>query len=274
MLTRQFDIERVQDGSSQHVADIVATEEPLQIRLKYWFKDLSKTVPLAVTMRTPGNDREFAAGFLLTEGIVETPQEIVEIRVLGTEPSNEILVEVAPSVDVDTWTLSRNGPLNASCGICGKRTLDELPDHVHPLPDSALTLTPKLISSLPALLRSHQAGFGQTGGLHAAALVNPWGEIESAFEDIGRHNALDKLIGREFLQARTPLAHRVIFLSSRSSFELVQKAVMAGAPVLATVGGPSSLAIEMARRYGLTLIGFVRGERFNVYAGERRVRLE
>lgn len=273
-LIREFEIGRVERGSCARVPDSVAAEEPLQIRLRYWFKGASKTAPLAMTMRTPGHDREFAAGFLLTEGVVQKPGEIVEIRALGMEPSNEILVELAPNVDVDLWMLSRSGPLNTGCGICGKRSIEALSGSVRPLPPSSLTLSPKLIESFPALLRSHQNGFGQTGGLHAAALIDANGSIESAFEDIGRHNALDKLIGREFLAGRTPLSDRVLFLSSRSSFELVQKAMMAGAPVLATVGGPSSLAIEMARAYGLTLIGFVRGERFNVYAGEWRLKLE
>jgi FdhD protein len=222
-------------------------------------------------MRTPGHDREFAAGYLLTEGIIEQREDIVEIRTIGVEPSNEILVELAENVDVDTWMLTRNGPLNASCGICGKRSVEALSKQVRPLGDSGLRITPKLVESLPALLRSHQDGFGQTGGLHAAALVSSEGSLESAFEDIGRHNALDKLIGCELLRGGTPLSDRVLFLSSRSSFELVQKAMMAGAPVLATVGGPSSLAIDMARSYGLTLIGFVRGERFNVYSGEWRL---
>ena len=270
---RPFQIQRVKNGVSELLLDAVAAEEPLQLRIKYAFKQVSRTSPLAITMRTPGNDGEFAAGYLLSEGIVEKREDIAGIRAIGIEPCNEILVELSPNVDVDTWMLARNGPLNASCGICGKRSVESLVTSARPLADSGLTtVTAKLIEKLPALLRSHQDGFGQTGGLHAAALFNAAGEMEAVFEDIGRHNALDKLIGHELLLGRTPLSERVIFLSSRSSFELVQKAMRAGAPVLVTVGGPSSLAIDMARSYGLTLIGFVRGERFNVYSGEWRLR--
>ena len=270
-LVRVFDIKRIEHGCSERRIDTVAAEEPLQVRLQYWFKDVPTVTALALTMRTPGNDREFAAGYLLTEGIIEKREDIQELRSIGTEPSNEIVVELAPAVDVDSWMLSRNGPLNASCGICGKRSIEALSAYTRPLRTDGPIITSKLIESLPPLLRSHQAGFGQTGGLHAAALITPDGAIQAAFEDIGRHNALDKLIGHELLGGRTPLANGILFLSSRSSFELVQKAMMAGAPVLATVGGPSSLAIEMARTYGLTLIGFVRGERFNIYSGEWRL---
>jgi FdhD protein len=270
-LVRRFDIKRIEQGCSERRIDTVAAEEPLQIRLKYWFKDASVVTPLALTMRTPGHDREFAAGYLFTEGIIEKRQDIEGLHSIGTEPSNEIVAQLAKGVDVDTWMLNRNGPLNASCGICGKRSVEALSTYARPLREDGPLFTSKLIESLPPLLRSHQAGFGQTGGLHAAALIAPDGSIQATFEDIGRHNALDKLIGYEFLGGRTPLSNSILFLSSRSSFELVQKAMMAGAPVLATVGGPSSLAIETARSYGLTLIGFVRGERFNVYSGEWRL---
>lgn len=274
-LTRKFDIERIENGSAARMSDVVAAEEPLQIRIQYRFKDVVKTAPLAMAMRTPGNDRELATGLLMSEGIVTSSSDIIEIRPLGAEPCNEILVELAGNVDVDEWMLARSGPLNASCGICGKRSIDAISLHARPLPrDPDRWITTKLISSLPPLLRSHQEGFGKTGGLHAAALVSDRGEIESAFEDIGRHNALDKLIGHELLRGRTPLSRRILFLSSRSSYELVQKAVLSGAPVLATVGGPSSLAIETARAFGLTLIGFVRDQRFNVYAGDWRLKSE
>lgn len=270
-LVRQFQIKRVERGCAAQLADTVAAEEPLQLHLKYWFKGASKTTALAMTMRTPGHDRQFAAGYLLTEGIIEKREDIEAVRAIGTEPSDEILVELAPEVDVDTWMLARNGLLNAGCGICGKRSIEALATQTRPLLDAGLTITPQLVESLPDLLRSHQDGFGQSGGLHAAALINARGEIEAAFEDIGRHNALDKLIGDALLSGQVPLSDRILFLSSRSSFELVQKAMMAGCPVLATVGGPSSLAIESARTYGLTLLGFVRGDRFNIYSGEWRL---
>lgn len=270
-VVRQFDIKRVDHGFSRRVLDTVAAEEPLQISLKYWFKDARVTTRLALTMRTPGHDLEFAAGYLLTEGIIEKRADITDLRAIGTEPSNEIVVELAQTVDIDGWMLARNSPLNSSCGICGKRSIETLAAQARPLTHSGLATTRQVIESLPTLLRSRQEGFGQTGGLHAAALITFDGRLEAVFEDIGRHNALDKLIGHEFLNGRTPLNDLILFLSSRSSFELVQKAMMAGAPVLATIGGPSSLAIETARSYGLTLIGFVHGDRFNVYSGEWRL---
>ncbi len=271
LLVRQFRIERYSQGSRQQLIDTVAAEEPLQLRLQYWVKEARKTTPLALTMRTPGADRELAAGYLLTEGIIEHPSQIEAVRSIGTEPSNEIVVELAREVDVDTWMLARNGPLNASCGICGKRTIEALTAHSRPLANTDLKLSPALVEGLPDLLRAHQDGFGQTGGLHAAALVNAQGNIESAFEDIGRHNALDKLIGHALLNGIFPLSNAIVFLSSRSSLELVQKTMMAGASVLATVGGPSSLAIETALNYGITLIGFIRAGRFNVYSGNWRI---
>ncbi len=272
-LVRRFEVKRIRNGMTERVLDSVAVEEPLEIRLSYYFKDMRTTTSLAVTMRTPGHDRELAAGFLLTEGIVRERGDIVEVRQMGIQPSGEILVELAKHIDVDAWRLARNSFVSASCGICGKRTREALRPQVPALPESTLTLSRQFIESLPELLRAHQEGFADTGGLHAAALINARGELESSFEDIGRHNALDKLIGHHLLAGGSPLSESVMFLSSRSSFELVQKAAMAGCPILATVGGPSSLAIEAARDYGLTLIGFVREQRFNVYSGEWRINL-
>jgi FdhD protein len=272
-LVRRFEVKRIGNGIAERVLDSVATEEPLEIRLSYYFKDVRTTTSLAVTMRTPGHDRELAAGFLLTEGIVRERGDIVEVRQMGIQPSGEILVELAKHIDVDAWRLARNSFVSASCGICGKRTREALRSQVPSAPQSTLTLSRQFIGNLPELLRGHQEGFAETGGLHAAALINARGELESSFEDIGRHNALDKLIGHNFLAGGSPLQEHVVFLSSRSSFELVQKTAMAGCPILATVGGPSSLAIEAARDYGLTLIGFVRQQRFNVYSGEWRINL-
>ena len=272
-LVRCFDIKRIHTDIAERVLDNVATEEPLEIRLSYWFKDVRVTITLAITMRTPGHDRELAAGYLLTEGIIRKIDDIVEVRQIGTQPSGEILVEVAKHIDVDAWRVARNSFVGASCGICGKRTREALAAEVKELPKSVLVVDRKFVGNLPELLRSRQEGFAQTGGLHAAALINADGELEVSFEDIGRHNALDKLIGHRLLAGGASLTEYVIFLSSRSSFELVQKAAMAGCPILATVGGPSSLAIEAARDYGLTLIGFVREDRFNVYSGEWRIDL-
>lgn len=263
------------NAALERVIDTVAVEEPLEIRASYWFKDSQLSDSLALTMRTPGHDRELAAGFLLSEGIVRQRSDLLEIRRLGDDSSNEIIVELAKGVDFEGWRMARSTFLNSSCGVCGKRSRDavaqQLAGEVEGDEGGSLRLSAALIESLPDLLTERQRGFEQTGGLHAAALVTSNGRMEAVFEDIGRHNALDKLIGWAFLNGLTPLRDRLLLLSSRSSFELVQKAVMAGAPAIATVGGPSSLAIETARDFGITLLGFVREGRFNVYSGEWRI---
>ena len=272
-LVRRFSVKRMGDAETERILDTVAAEEPLEIRASYWFKDAPITDSLALTMRTPGHDRELAAGFLVSEGIVRERANLVDVRPLGGEASNEIVVELSKGIDFEGWRLARSTFVNSSCGVCGKRSRDAIAQQ---LPDSEaqtgnFRLNAALIETLPGSLREHQQGFLKTGGLHAAALVNACGEMEAVFEDIGRHNALDKVIGWAFLNGRIPLRDHLLFLSSRSSFELIQKAAMAGAPAIATVGGPSSLAIETARDFGITLLGFVRDRRFNVYSGEWRI---
>jgi FdhD protein len=274
-LIRRFGVKRFRQADAERIVDTVAVEEPLEIRASYWFKDARISDSLALTMRTPGNDQELAAGFLVSEGIVRERADLLDVRALGGEATNEIVVELSKGIDFEGWRLARSTFVNSSCGVCGKRSRDAIVEQL--LNDVAseerdrFRLDPALIETLPGLLRERQQGFKLTGGLHAAALVNASGEIEAAFEDIGRHNALDKLIGWAFLNERTPLRNSILFLSSRSSFELIQKTARAGAPVIATVGGPSSLAIETARDFGITLIGFVREQRFNVYSGEWRI---
>ena len=269
-LARQVPVKRVEGLEARRVTDLVAVEEPLEIRLGYWVKDSHRTESLALAMRTPGHDRELALGFLYSEGVIRSAEEVREVRSIGGELSNELLIEVAHEVDVEMWRMSRATFVSSSCGVCGKRSIEALAERAQ-VQEDGFTVLPELIQRLPDLLNSGQAGFAQTGGLHAAALIGSEGELEAVFEDIGRHNALDKLIGWALNNGHIPLARHVLFLSSRSSFELVQKAGMAGAAILATVGGPSSLAIATAREIGVTLIGFVRGERFNIYAGEWRI---
>ena len=255
------------------MVDTVAAEEPLDIHIAYRFKEIHRVENFALTMRTPGYDRELVAGLLLSEGIIKDGSDLVEIRSLGIEPHNEIVAELASTVDVESWRISRNSIVNSSCGVCGKRSRDALvlPDeNVEP---KAFTISRSLVERLPNLLNQHQQGFTQTGGLHAAALVNSAGQVEKLFEDIGRHNALDKLIGYCLLNGRIPLQGEILLLSSRSSFELVQKTAAARGSFLVTVGGPSSLAIETARQFNITLIGFLRDHRFNVYAGDWRINL-
>ncbi len=272
-LVRRFSVKRIRNAQAERILDTVAAEEPLEIRATYWFKDAQISDSIAVTMRTPGDDRELVAGFLLSEGIIRGARQLISVRPLGSEPSNEMVAELSKDVDVETWRIARNTFVNSSCGICGKRSREAVAQQIPTQGLADFRVEASLIQKLPHLLRGKQQGFAQTGGLHAAALVNASGEVEKVFEDIGRHNALDKLIGWCVLNDRIPLREFLLFLSSRSSFELIQKAAMAGAPMLATVGGPSSLAIEAAREYGIALVGFVREGRFNVYSGEWRINL-
>jgi FdhD protein len=270
-LVRRYSVKRLNRGEAERIVDTVAAEEPLEIRVSYWFKDQCLTQSLAVTMRTPGHDRELAAGLLLAEGIVGQKNDLEGLRALGPAPSNEIVAELAKGVDFESWRAERFGFVSSSCGVCGKRSREAIAAQLPARVPDEFRIRASLIERMPELLRERQAGFAQTGGLHAAALANSGGEIECAFEDIGRHNALDKLIGYSLLNGRLPLRECIVFMSSRSSFELIQKAAMAGAPVLATVGGPSSLAIEAARDCGMTLVGFVREKRFNIYSGDWRI---
>jgi FdhD protein len=223
-------------------------------------------------MRTPGHDIELAIGFLHSEYVIASPIDVEGARRLGSEDSNEVLVELAPHVDVDAWRLRRSTLLSSACGVCGKRTIESLPPQERAtVPRQSTIIGADTVFTWSETLRRSQAAFGRTGGLHAAGLFTTAGELVSLFEDIGRHNALDKLIGGRWLNGMVPLEDSVVFMSSRGSFELVQKVVAAGGTVLATVGAPSSLAIEYARQSGLTLIGFVRDDHFNVYAGEWRI---
>ena len=270
ILPRSFSIRRIKPGIVERSIDLVAPEEPLDIRISYWLKDAPFTAGLALTMRTPGNERELTAGLLLAEGVIAKASDIRGIRFLGSGNQNEILAELAPHVDVETWRLRRSSVLNSSCGICGKVSRDQIAPSFPNATDPA-QISSALILALPSLLRSHQQGFALTGALHAAALVDQDGTVEQVFEDVGRHNALDKVLGWCLLNDRLPVGNRILFLSSRGSFELVQKTAMAAGAILATVGGPSSLAIETARSLGITLVGFVRNNRCNVYSGEWRI---
>jgi FdhD protein len=252
-------IRKVDPASTSAEQDLVAVEEPLQIRLG--------DRDFAITMRTPGQDRELAAGFLFTEGVITT---LDQIRAITSDDRGSVTVELAPGVEVDF--ASRNFYVTSSCGVCGKASIDGLksasctsPPHRVPKIQSAV------IPHLPDKLRQSQPVFSHTGGLHGAGLFNAAGDLLAVREDVGRHNAVDKLIGAMFLEAKTPLHENILMLSGRISFELVQKALMAGIPIVAAVGAPSSLAIETALHFGLTLIGFLRGPRYNVYSGADRL---
>ncbi|CAN5354941.1 formate dehydrogenase accessory sulfurtransferase FdhD [soil metagenome] len=261
--------------------DALAVEEPLEIRVG--FPDRTHKA-ISITMRTPGDDAELAAGFLFTEGILTSPEQIKQIRHCGLKigkggdtidraaalNSNTIRVDLNEGVDVEMKSLERNFYTTSSCGVCGKASIDALATGVKTI-ESSVTVDSDVIHSLPQKLRDAQAVFDKTGGLHASALFRSDCELDIVREDVGRHNALDKVIGAKFLDGKLPLNETILLVSGRASFELVQKALMAGIPILAAVGAPSSLAVELAREYGMTLIGFVRDERFNIYCGGHRI---
>ena len=274
-------VQKVQGVSSSAEQDLLAVEEPLQLRLSFQSQGARRSKDLSITMRTPGHDVELAAGFLFTEGILQVPDQIVEIQGGGSgknakQNRNTVTVRLKRGVKLDWDLLERHFYLSSSCGVCGKASIEALQATGCPtLPSAKPLIDSSVIHRLPQTLRRSQAVFDRTGGLHAAALFNSTGKLLSMREDVGRHNALDKLIGAEFLKNRLPLsnrlADRLLLLSGRTSFELVQKALMAGIPVLAAVGAPSSLAVELALRFQMTLVGFVRNDRFNIYSGGRRI---
>lgn len=274
---RRFDIDRVAAETTSAVDDAVAIEEPLEIRLAHSGSDGKRAEQsISVTMRTPGNDEELAAGFLFTEGIVRQAADIERIGPCGPAAANGLInvvrVELAAGVAVDLDRLERHFYTSSSCGVCGKSSLDAVAVQgrydIHAVD---IRWSAACLGGLPADLRAQQAVFEETGGLHASGLFDHSGKIVLTREDVGRHNALDKLIGHALMQGMVPLEQYGIVVSGRASFELLQKAMMAGVPMLAAVGAPSSLAVELARQFGITLVGFLKPGRFNIYAGPDRV---
>ena len=270
-------ITRVDRGVASEVLDHVAIEEPLEIRLDWLDGDTRQQKSVSITMRTPGNDAELAAGFLLSEGVVRSPADIEKIVGCGPDNvahggQNIIKVRLADHAKVEWPKLQRHFYATSSCGVCGKASLDalEVPG-LSAITDDGFCIAPKLICTLQEKVRAQQSVFDQTGGLHAAALFNAAGELLALREDVGRHNAVDKLLGAQFLAGGTPLSGQLLFLSGRASFELLQKALVAGVPMIVAVGAPSSLAVELAKRFNISLVGFARGERFNIYNGAFRV---
>ncbi|MFD5034631.1 formate dehydrogenase accessory sulfurtransferase FdhD [Streptomyces sp. NPDC058405] len=264
---------RIRDGSVTTRPDTLVAEEPLEIRLN--------GKPLAITMRTPGDDFALAAGFLVSEGVLAAAADVRSIVYCagakddGSNTYNVVDVQLAPGVPVPDITLERNVYTTSSCGLCGKASLDAVRTTARfPINDTPpVRVEPALLSSLPDRLRAAQQVFERTGGLHAAALFSEDGEMLDIREDVGRHNAVDKLVGRALRQDLLPLSRAILLVSGRASFELAQKAVMAGIPVLAAVSAPSSLAVDLAAETGLTLVGFLRGPSMNVYAGDERIAL-
>ncbi len=272
--SKSFNILRVNGKSVSNREDPLATEEPLEIRLSYTRRGgIQVTKSVAITMRTPGDDGALAAGFLFTEGILRSRDQIGEISEPGRGAAgNTVRVTLRAGVEVDLRALERHFYTTSSCGVCGKTSLEaiRLAGGIELNPDEPLLDGPTVLR-LPQLLREAQTVFDQTGGLHGAALFDATGALLCVREDVGRHNAVDKVVGAQFMAAKTPLSSSILLVSGRASFELMQKAIMAGIPVLAAVGAPSSLAVEVARQFGATLIGFVRDGRFNVYSGAQRL---
>ena len=278
--SRPVVIRRIENNGNTVGEDLVAIEEPLEIRLGFGGKGGRDEKSLSITMRTPGNDDELALGFLFTEGILASADDIVEVwhrspPVPGdADLRNVIRIDLADSVEIDFDRLQRHFYTTSSCGVCGKASLDALSAqslYSTAITESQFSIATGDILKLARQLEDKQKTFGETGGLHASGFFDSSGQVNLVREDVGRHNAVDKLIGRLFLEDSLPAANQGILVSGRASFELVQKVAMAGSPMLAAVGAPSSLAIDVAREFDVTLIGFLRDGRFNVYSGDARI---
>jgi FdhD protein len=269
---RSMDLTQVsewQEGKLRRVQDYLVGEEPLEIRVGKH--------PLSVTMRTPGHDLELAAGFLYTEGLIQRREQIasLESRVDSAERDrgNVVQIEFESGLSLDLENTQRNFFAASSCGICGKASIDSVRVRGIQPPNPDLRLDPEVLCQLPVRLKQAQAIFDRTGGLHAAALFDTRGELAALREDVGRHNAVDKVVGWALLEGRLPLAEYALLVSGRGGFEIVQKAIVAGVPIVASVSAPSGLAVQLARELRLTLVGFLRGRRFIVYAGEERLNI-
>ena len=271
----ETEIRRVSENEFSAVeTDSLAVEEPLEIRLGFKENGKTKHQAISITMRTPENDYELAAGFLFTEGILQSKKQIENIKHCGKFPNNRntVRLDLTPETSIDFKKLERNFYTTSSCGVCGKSSIEALTTGAKRIERADYPkFSAATIHELPAKIRERQKVFDKTGGLHAAALFDVDGNLIDLKEDVGRHNAVDKLIGAQFLADSLPLDDRILFLSGRASFELLQKAVMAQIPIVCAVGAPSSLAVEAARNFGVTLLGFVRDGRFNVYYGIERL---
>lgn len=282
-------IAKVQGFTGHAATDTLAVEEPLEIQLGYGPQADRKVKSISVTMRTPGYDFELAAGFLMTEGVIhdpadierlgyaaggmdESPEEESETTILPYQPRRNIVkVDLAPNVQVQLAHIERNFYTTSSCGICGKASLLALRSVCPPRVRNDFSMSAELLYTLPSQLREAQTIFNNTGGLHGVGLFNGNGELMSMHEDVGRHNAVDKLLGSEFLIDHVPLRNTSLLLSGRASFELLQKALMGGVSMVAAVGAPSSLAVQVARQFDITLVGFLREDHFNIYHGAEHI---
>lgn len=272
MSTHTTNIWKVSQDKKTEQEDVLAIEEPLEIRLEIEGKQKS----ISITMRTPGNDFELAVGFLFTEGIIQSKSQIESIehpKSWNPETAGNIVsIKIANGVHIDFEKLERHFYTSSSCGVCGKASIDAIKATGLKNMENKDAIFPKdLIHQLPERLRNEQNIFDETGGLHAAALFDIKGNLVFLREDVGRHNAVDKLVGTAFLNGKLPLKNHLIMVSGRASFELIQKTAMAEIPILAAVGAPSSLAVSLAKEVGMTVLGFVRDKRFNIYCGAERI---
>ncbi len=266
--SRNIEITQVtewQDGKATRVEDYLAAEEPLEMR--------AGRHSLGITLRTPGDDEELVAGFLFTEGLIGRREDLVQLRMPSDRAAERNLVRVKldPGARVKTGGAARRFSAGSACGVCGKASIGQLRQRGLHRPAATALFDPEMLCQLPPKLRGTQAVFSRTGGLHAAALFSRGGDLLVLREDIGRHNAVDKVIGWTLLRGGLPLSDHILLVSGRGGFEIVQKALTAGIPLLASVSAPSSLAVQLARELGLTLVGFLRGRRFVIYSGEERL---
>lgn len=264
---------RIRGTAQTEENDLLAVEEPLEIRLGHEKDGQRVSESVSITMRTPGNDEDLATGFLFTESIIRSIGDVAFVKPCGaSEDDNVIRVELESGVDVDLERLKRHFYTTSSCGVCGKASLDALRvAGAAALPSDGVSFSREVLATMPGRLREAQKTFDETGGLHAAAAFDRHGELLVLREDIGRHNAVDKVVGALLSEGLLPASEYGLMVSGRASFELMQKALLAGMPLLAAVSAPSSLAVQLAREFNLSLVGFLRGDTFNIYAGEERI---
>lgn len=272
---RRWPIRQVRGNGVRTLADTVVTEEPLEMRLAFERAEQLAVLPLAVTMRTPGNDFELVAGFLYTEGLIDGPEAIIRMSYCVSPDEQEyniVQVRLSTAARFDPQRLSRHFYMTSSCGVCGKAAIEAIFVQGHPaLPKDGPKMTAESIQALPQRLQETQTLFQRTGGLHAAAIFDMQGKLLWLREDVGRHNSVDKVVGAALLARQLPLSQACLMVSGRAGFEIAQKALRAGIPILVAVGAPSSLTLELAQAAGMTVVGFLRENRFNVYTAPWRI---
>ncbi|WP_027388109.1 formate dehydrogenase accessory sulfurtransferase FdhD [Chryseobacterium gregarium] len=277
---QKIEIVKVKDRLSFACTDEVSVEEPLEIRISYEAESRKVSRNISVTMRTPGNDPELAVGFLFTEGIISAPEQVKTVchpqAACSRTGENTVMVELAGGHMPELMNADRNFYTTSSCGVCGKGSIESIRtvSMFRDLEKEPHSIAAETLCHLPEKLRTFQSNFSATGGIHASGIFDLNGNLLALREDVGRHNALDKLIGNAFMAGQLPLSSHILLLSGRASFELIQKAAMAGISIVAAIGAPSSLAVDLAKESDMTLLGFLRDNRFNIYAKSRRLEIK